>query len=135
MRTRSFFGAIGLLVLAPIVLNAQITTTTLFGTVTDKSGAVVADADVTATNTGTNLVRSSKANAQGEYRIEFLPIGNYSVAINVTGFKKFIQNGIALEVGQAVRLDASLDVGSTGEVVEVTSTTPIVNTSSPELGR
>jgi len=135
MRTPSFLSAIGLLVLAPIVLNAQITTTTLFGTVTDKTGAVVAGADVTATNTGTNLARSSKTNAQGEYRIEFLPIGKYSVAINVTGFKKFLQNGVTLEVGQAVRVDASLDIGSTGEVIEVTSATPIVNTSSPELGR
>ncbi len=135
MRTTSFLGAIGLLLLAPIILNAQITTTTLFGTVTDKTGAVVASADVTATNIGTNFVRSSKTNEQGEYRIEFLPIGNYSVAINIAGFKKFIQNGVTLEVGQAVRVDASLDVGSTGEVIEVTSATPIVNTSSPELGR
>ncbi len=135
MRTPSFISAIGLLVLAPIVLNAQITTTTLFGTVTDKTGAMVAGADVTATNTGTNFVRSTKANEQGEFRIEFLPIGNYSVAINVAGFKKFLQKGVTLEVGQAVRVDASLDVGSTGEVIEVTSATPIVNTSSPELGR
>src|SRR6266849_4345963 len=119
MRTTSFLGAIGLLLLAPIILNAQITTTTLFGTVTDKTGAVVASADVTATNIGTNFVRSSKTNEQGEYRIEFLPIGNYSVAINIAGFKKFIQNGVTLEVGQAVRVDASLDVGSTGEVIEV----------------
>ena len=52
-------------------LPAQITTTTLVGTVTDKTGAVVVDAKVTATNTGTNLQRSVKTNAQGEYRIEF----------------------------------------------------------------
>src|SRR5882724_11830259 len=135
MKTTSFFGAIGLLVLAPIVLNAQITTTTLFGTVTDKTGAVVAGADVTATNTGTNLARSSKTNAQGEYRIEFLPIGKYSVAINVTGFKKFLQNGVVLEIGQTARINASLDTGATGEVIEVTAAAPIVNTSSPELGR
>ena len=58
------------------LLHAQITTTTLVGTVTDKTGAVVIDAKVTATNTGTNLQRSVKTNEQGEYRIEFLPVGS-----------------------------------------------------------
>src|ERR1700740_2601294 len=62
-------------------LTPQITTTTMLGTVTDKSGAVVVDARVTATNAGTNLQRSVKTNAQGEYRIEFLPVGNYSLAV------------------------------------------------------
>src|SRR5258708_1623595 len=135
MRTKTFISVICLLVLAPIVMAAQITTTTVFGTVTDKTGAVVVGADVTATNTGTNLTRSGKTNEQGEYRIEFLPVGKYAVAVNAVGFKKFIQNGVTLEVGQTARIDASLDLGSTGEVVEVTAAAPIVNTSSPELGR
>ncbi len=106
MRPTSFISVICLLVLAPIVMAAQITTTTVF-----------------------------KTNEQGEYRIEFLPVGKYAVAVNAVGFKKFIQNGVTLEVGQTARIDASLDLGSTGEVVEVTAAAPIVNTSSPELGR
>jgi carboxypeptidase family protein len=135
MRTKSFFSVICLLVLAPVVMAAQITTTTMFGTVTDKTGAVVVGADVTVTNTGTNLARSGKTNEQGEYRIELLPVGKYSVAVNAAGFKKSIQNGVVLEIGQTARVDASLDVGSTGDVVEVTSSVPVVNTTSPELGR
>src|SRR5258708_9944197 len=135
MRTKTFISVICLLVLAPIVMTAQITTTTVFGTVTDKTGAALVGADVTATNTGTNLSRSGKTNEQGEYRIEFLPVGNYSVAVNAAGFKKFIENGVVLEIGQMARIDASLAPGSTSEVVEVTAAAPIVNTSSPELGR
>src|SRR5260370_17255869 len=55
------------------VLNAQITTATLAGTVTDKTGAVVIDAKVTATNTGTTLQRSVKTNPQGQPRMNFPP--------------------------------------------------------------
>jgi hypothetical protein len=121
--------------LASLALHAQITTTTMIGTVTDKSGAVVVDAKVTATNAGTNLQRAVKTNAEGEYRIEFLPVGEYSVAVEAAGFKKFIHNRVTLEIAQTARVDASLDVGSTGEIVEVTAAAPLVNTSSPELGR
>lgn len=121
--------------LASLALNAQITTTTMIGTVTDKTGAVVVAAKVTAANTGTSLQRSVRTNAQGEYRIEFLPVGEYSVTVEASGFKKFIHSGVNLEVAQTARVDASLDVGSTGETVEVTAAAPLVNTSSPELGR
>src|SRR5215472_12824213 len=118
-----------------VSLHAQITTTTLVGTVTDKTGAVLVDASVTATNTGTNLQRTVKTNAQGEYRIEFLPVGDYSVSVDASGFKKFLRKGVTLEIDQTARVDASLDVGSTGETIEVTAAAPIVNTSNPELGR
>lgn len=124
-----------LLGLASTVLNAQITTTTIIGTVSDNTGAVVVDAKVTATNTGTNLQRSVRTNGQGEYRIEFLPVGVYSVTVEAAGFKKFVHTAITLDVAQTARVDASLNVGSTGETVEVTAASPLVNTSNPELGR
>src|SRR5215472_7875446 len=118
-----------------VSLHAQITTTTLVGTVTDKTGAVLVDAQVTATNTGTNLRQSATTNAQGDYRIEFLPVGEYTIEVTAAGFKTFIRKGVRLEIDQTARVDASLAVGSTGETVEVTGAAPIVNTSSPELGR
>lgn len=121
--------------LATIALSAQITTTTLVGTVTDKTGAVVVDAKVTATNSGTNVSRSVNTNAQGEYRIEFLPVGNYVLTVEAAGFKKFVQTGVTLEVAQTARVDAAMDIGSTGETIEVIAAAPIVNTSNPELGR
>jgi Carboxypeptidase regulatory-like domain len=129
------FACMCFLGLASVVLNAQITTTTMIGTVTDKTGAVVVDAKVSATNTGTNLQRSVRTNAQGEYRIEFLPVGDYSVSVEAAGFKKFIHSRVTLDIAQTARVDASLDVGSTGETVEVSAAAPLVNTSNPELGR
>jgi hypothetical protein len=121
--------------LASLVLEAQITTTTMIGTVADKTGAVIANVRVTATNTGTNLQRSVNTNEQGEYRIEFLPVGEYMVTVEAPGFKKFVRNGVTLEVAQTARVDVSLEVGSTGETIDVVAAAPLVNTSNPELGR
>ena len=118
-----------------VSLHAQITTTTLVGTVTDRTGAILVDAQVTATNTGTNLRQSATTNAQGDYRIEFLPVGEYTIEVKAAGFKTFLQKGVRLEIDQTARVDASLAVGSTGETVEVTAAAPIVNTTNPELGR
>ena len=116
-------------------LQAQITTATLYGTVTDPSGAALAGAQVTATNTGTNLLRTAQANDVGEYRIEFLPVGSYAIEVSGRGFKKFVQRGIVLEIGQSARVDATLQVGSVNEEVSVTAAAPLVNTGSPELAR
>jgi len=73
---------------------AQSTTTVIYGTVTDSTGAVVPNARVTAVNSDTNLSRSAETNSQGEYRIEILPIGHYEVRVDASGFQKFIQSGI-----------------------------------------
>jgi hypothetical protein len=121
--------------MASLTLHAQITTTTMIGTVADKTGAVIANVRVTATNTGTNLRRSVTTNQEGEYRIEFLPVGEYAVTVEASGFKRFIRNGVTLEVAQTARVDVSLDVGSTGETIQVLAAAPLVNTSNPELGR
>jgi len=122
------------LVLVPRAL-AQSTTATLLGTVTDKTGATVAGANVTARNTQTNLTRTVESNGQGEYRIEFLPVGNYEVEVAGTGFKKAVLLGIVLQVSVDSRADAQLEVGAISDAVSVNAELPLVNTSSPELGR
>jgi hypothetical protein len=115
-------------------LQAQ-TTTTLLGTVRDKSGAVVPEADVTATNTGTNLVRAAKTNTQGDYRLDFLPVGSYRLEVSAAGFKKSLQKDITLEVNVTARVDATLDIGSVTEEVNVTGQEPAVDTSNAQIGR
>lgn len=69
------------LVVAILVLasptTAQVTTAGIFGTVTDRSGAVVAGADVTVVNTETNFTRTTKSEANGEYSFKALPLGPY----------------------------------------------------------
>ncbi len=77
------------LVLAPLaaVAGAQGTTATIVGTITDSSGGALPGTLVTARNADTGLARSVPAGADGAYRLEFLPIGNYVVEAVLDGFK------------------------------------------------
>ena len=86
-------SAVLLCLLTAPFLSAQ-TTTTLYGTVTDRSGAVVPNAQVTAQNLGTNLTRTAQTNAEGQYRMEFLPIGNYSVEVTGAGLRSLSRRAL-----------------------------------------
>jgi hypothetical protein len=111
------------------------TTTTLFGTVTDKTGAIIPGAQVTATNTGTNQARTVQTGSQGDYRMEFMPIGDYTVEVGAAGFKKFVQKGVTLNINVPARVDAQLDVGQISDSVEVTAAAAAVNTDNAQIGR
>src|SRR5690242_21237216 len=124
---------VGLLFSAGV--KAQTTTATMLGTVTDTSGAVVPGAQVTARNTQTNLMRAATSNDQGEYRMDFLPVGHYQLEVSATGFKRAVVRGIVLQVSQEVRADVKLEIGEINQSVSVSSDIPLVNTSTPELGR
>ena len=115
-------------------LAAQITTATIVGTVRN-TGLTVAGAQVTATNTATNVSRNTETSVQGEFRIDFLPPGSYQLTVIATGFKKFIRNGLVLEVNVPARVDASLELGQISETVTVTGDAALVNTTTPEIGR
>jgi len=105
--------------------QAQLTTTTLVGQVTDATGGAVPGAQVTAINRDTGLSRSVRTNDQGEYRVEFLPVGNYSVEVAADGFKKFVQTGLVLDINQGTRVDAALEVGAVTQTVSVEATAPL----------
>src|SRR5262249_40270688 len=126
MRVRPSIWITCLIVLVSSVLPAQVTTGTIVGTVTDPSGATVPHAQVTATNVGTALLRSIETNDQGEYRIEFLPVGEYSIEVNAPGFRKVVHKNIVLQVNQVARVDVPLMVGQTSERIEVTAAAPLV---------
>ena len=119
---------------AGVLAHAQ-TTTTLLGTVTDKTGGVVPNAEINAVNVGTNQARTAQTNPQGEYRVDFLPIGEYTVEVSAAGFKKFVQKGVVLEINVAARVNAQLDVGQLTDSVEVTAAAPAVNTENAQVGR
>jgi hypothetical protein len=112
----------------------QATTATISGTVADATGAAVAGAKITATETDTNVARSVNSVADGTFSILFLPVGKYKVDIDSKGFKKFEQTGIVLDVNRNARVDAVLQLGAISETVEVKSDAPIVETTVPALG-
>jgi hypothetical protein len=109
-----------------IGLQAQITTAELTGTVTDVTGAVVVGANITVTNTATNIGRSGKTNAAGVYDIPSLPPGTYNVKIEMTGFSTQARSGVELQVAQVARIDVGLQLGNVSEVVEVSGGGPVM---------
>jgi hypothetical protein len=109
-------------------------TATLSGTVKDSTGAVVSRANVTATDTGTNASRSTVTLGDGSYQFSLLPIGTYQVTVEQTGFRKYVREGIVLNVNQNARLDVVLQVGAASQVVEVTGDVTQVDTVSATLG-
>ncbi len=113
---------------------AQSVSGTILGTVTDSTGAVVAGAKVTIVNEGTGLTRTVIADANGEYTAPALPTGHYTITSEMTGFKTVALSNVEVGVDQRVRINIKLEVGAMTESVSITAETPLLQTSSSELG-
>ena len=109
-------------------LFAQSDLATITGTVKDASSAVLPGVDVRIINTGTNLTLTTKTDNMGYYRIGNLPIGDYKVTFSRDGFKSFERKGLTLLTSQVAEINATLQVGATTQVVEVTAETPVLQT-------
>jgi len=108
---------------------------TILGTVTDPSGAVVANATVNVRNLATGLERTTTTSADGSYSVPELPVGSYSLTVSLAGFQTAITTNIDVDVAVERRLDVSLKAGKVTEQVEVSGEEQsIVNTTSAELG-
>jgi len=135
MRTIQF-AIIALLLAIPLAAVAQVTTATIVGTVTDPGGSIVPGAQVTARSLDTGLTRTVTSSDAGTYRIEFLPVGKYSVEVTYTGFKKALVSDIVLQVSDTARVDVALNVGQVSETVTISEmASPAVNTSTSEIAR
>ena len=118
----------------PRLLAAQAVTGTILGTITDSSGAVMPGTTVTLRNTGTGLTRTVTTDAAGEYTVPSLPTGKYTVTAELSGFKTVSVPNVDLGVDQHVRINVRLEVGAVEESVTVTGVSPLVQTSTSELG-
>jgi hypothetical protein len=110
-------------------------TTSLRGTVTDESGGVVGGAKVTLTNTGTDQTRTVNSGNDGAFVFDPLPVGKYTLTVERSGFAKFVQTGIVLELNQNGRADVKLKVGQASETVEVKANIAQVDTTGAVLGK
>src|ERR1700733_9898422 len=117
------FSALVLAVLVGLVFGSgafgQSERGTIEGTVRDTSGAVIAGAKVTITETATGTVTTSITTAAGDYTIPDLAVGAYTVQFTVQGFRAESITGLNLHAGSTLRADATLQVGATRESVEV----------------
>ena len=132
--TQSRLLEFGLFCLLSAVAFAQ-DTATLTGTVRDRTGAVIAGTTVSVTNTSTGIAREFTTNTAGEYVAAGLPPGQYNLSVSANGFQTYRAEGVILRVAQNARVDVTLQVGSTREVMTVHGEgLAQVNTQSAELG-
>jgi hypothetical protein len=123
------------LVLAvPAALLAQKFSGSIRGNVTDPSGAMIADAEVTATNSGTGEVLTERTNAEGEFVFPEVAIGVYEISVKKSGFKSYLAKGVEVHVASIAQIEAKLNVGATTETMEVTANAVQVQTDSAEMG-
>lgn len=118
-----------------IPLFSQSFNASLTGLVQDPAGAAVAGAEVTVTNSATNAKLQAATNARGEYLVTPLPPGRYVLEVVSTGFKKYTQQGIVLEVQQQARVDVALAVGDVSEAVTVNADASLLETTTSALGK
>ncbi|MGH9620813.1 MAG: carboxypeptidase regulatory-like domain-containing protein [Bryobacteraceae bacterium] len=107
-------------------------TATILGTVTDATGAVVPNAKVTITDTGTNTVRAVTTNQNGIYNAPDLNIGTYTVKAAAPGFKAYTKTGVVVNVSATVRVDIALQVGQSQQSVTVEANAIQVQTETSE---
>src|SRR6266851_435470 len=110
------------------IQNGQFT-----GTVTDPSGAAIANAKVIVTNVGTNLSVTTTTDQTGLYKFNELPVGTYRITAEAQGFKTTTNTDLVLNAGSIQRADFKMQIGETREVIEVTGESAIVQTDDSKL--
>jgi hypothetical protein len=134
-------SSVWVLVLATLLLGvvngagAQTFRGMILGTVTDSTGAAVSGATVTVKNPDTGLIRTVTTSSDGSYAVPELPIGTYSVTVEISGFKSAVVTGIAVEVSNERRADVTLQPGEVAQRIEVSGDSlPQVESTSNTLG-
>jgi hypothetical protein len=126
------FGCASLLLTLPA--GAQSIYGSMFGTVTDKTGAAIPNATVTVTDEAKGTVVTVMSNASGDYTVPHLIPDVYDLKVSLKGFKSFETKGISVEADTSPRVDPTMDVGGSAETVEVNADSqPILKTESTDV--
>src|SRR5439155_19091424 len=113
----------------------QASKATISGVVTDPTGAVVGQAEITVTNVLTGLTTRVATADNGTYVVPLLQVGTYTLSFHHPGFQTFTQSNIVLTADQVARVDARLRVGQVTQSVEVSANAEMLQTSSASLGQ
>ncbi|MEO5922983.1 MAG: carboxypeptidase-like regulatory domain-containing protein [Bryobacteraceae bacterium] len=125
---------LALLLSAPFSFG-QTSLATITGTITDGTGAVLANAPVEVKNRDNGQIFRAASSATGNYSVLQLPIGDYDLTISVPGFKTYAHTTFHLAAAQIMREDVTLEVGQTTESVTVTAETSLLKTESTEVSQ
>ena len=134
MLTLRKFLCLFAILLAAWSVSAQQITGSIRGTVTDPSGAIIQGATVNAKQLETGLTRTAVTEANGEYVLLELPVGNYRLQVEAKNFQQYIQEGITLHVNETATIPAHLVVGSESQQVEVRADAQIIQDTVTSLG-
>ncbi len=126
--------AMVLVALAPRNASAQAVSARLEGVVSDATQAVIPNAKVVATNKATGLEYDTATNESGRFVFVQLPPGTYTLSATTTGFKRFIQDGVLLQVGAAVTINITLEQGDVTKSVTVEGQTPLLDQTTTKIG-
>jgi hypothetical protein len=138
---RPSFTKLGIMALFCIYLSAaavvwaQDPTGRILGTITDPKGGTVPGAKITVTNIATQIHTTIVSGNDGAYQVLDLPIGTYKVEIQKDGFRKAVIESQTLTINRALRVDVQMELGSTSEVVEVSSQVTGVETVNATIGQ
>ena len=113
---------------------AQTQLSTVFGTITDSSGAVLSAAQVTILNQSTGLQRNAASDSTGQYHIAGVPSGNYSVRVEKEGFQTEVREGVGVTTASEIMMNLSLSLGDLKQQVTVNAEVAIDNTTSTVSG-
>jgi len=134
MRSKLLLGFC--LFLACTALRAQtISTSQIRGVVQDSSGAAVAGANLRLTQTATGSVRTATSGADGSYAFPDLSVGIYDLEVTKSGFTKYVQKGIVIQVGVSPTINVSMAVGAVTQEVTVQAETVTVETQNEGIGQ
>jgi len=133
--TRSIFFAPMLILLLcfPAMVQANVGGS-ISGTVKDSTGAVIAKAIITVTNSDTSVRQTVATNDAGAYSFPTLPVGHYDLDIAVSGFRPYRRTGITVDVNSAILVDAVLELGESQEAITVEESPLQAETSSTQIG-
>ncbi len=130
---KNLVRSVVLVLLASALAMAQNDRGSVTGTVTDPASATVPGAKLVLTNIATGVSSNAQTTPTGNYTFTSIPVGNYNLTVQATGFKTEIQHDIAVQLDQTARLDIKLSVGSATESVTVEANAEILKTENAEV--
>ncbi|MFN7919817.1 MAG: TonB-dependent receptor [Bryobacteraceae bacterium] len=115
-------------------LFGQAITARVVGTISDPSGAVIANGKVELRNVQTNAARTVTSDTGGNYEFNFVPVGNYTLTVEASGFQKAEVSQFTLSVDQVARLDIKLTIGQTAESIKVEASAILLQSENATVG-
>ncbi|HLM57666.1 MAG TPA: TonB-dependent receptor [Pyrinomonadaceae bacterium] len=135
VRGLAFLAALAFALALPVSLRAQETRGRITGKVMDPNKASVPGAAVKVTDVARGTTASLTTNDEGLFQAPYLLPGTYQVVVEVSGFKRYIRDGVLVQINETIDMDIALEVGGTQETVTVVSDTPPLNTADANLGQ